>query len=95
MFLLDKVADEYIANEANYHQVINDRGQRIGYIPPDVNCFMVPYYWQLKPKHKTVIANRVLYMNITPEEKAHVAFVQHSTPGRVPVTPNVSVFAAP
>ena len=34
-------------------------------------------------------------MNMTPEEKARVAFVQHSTPGRVSVTPNVSVFAAP
>ena len=56
---------------------------------------MVPYYWQLKPKHKTVIASRVLYMNMTPEEKACVAFIQHSTPGRVSVTPNVSVFATP
>ena len=34
-------------------------------------------------------------MNMTPEEKARVAFVQHSTPGRVSVTSNVSVFAAP
>ena len=34
-------------------------------------------------------------MNMTPEEKARIAFVQHSTPGRVSVTPNVSVFAAP
>ena len=34
-------------------------------------------------------------MNVTLEKKAHVAFVQHSTPGRVSVTPIVSVFAAP
>ena len=34
-------------------------------------------------------------MNMTPKEKVRVAFVQHSTPGRVSVTPNVSVFAAP
>ena len=30
-----------------------------------------------------------------PKEKVSVAFVQHSTPGRVSVTPNVSVFAGP
>ena len=93
MFLFNKVGDEYIANEGNYHQIINDKWQRIRYSPPDVNHLMVPYYWQLKPKHKTCIANRVLYMNMTPEEKARVAFVQHSTPGRVSVAPNISVFA--
>ena len=34
-------------------------------------------------------------MNMTAEEKARVAFVQHSTPGMVSATSNVSVFAAP
>ena len=95
LLLFDKVVDECIANNTDYHQVINDRWQRIGYAPPDVNRFMVTYYWQLKPKHETVIANRVLYMNMTAEEKARLTFVQHSTPGRVSVTPKVSVFASP
>ena len=44
LFLFDKVADEYIANEGDYHEVINDSWERIGYTPPDVNRFMVRYY---------------------------------------------------
>ena len=84
-----------MTNEGDYHQVINNRWQKIGNAPPDVNRFMVTYYWQLKPEHITDISNRVLYMDMTLEEKACVAFVQHSTPGRVSVTLNISVFAAP
>ena len=57
IFIFDTVNDTFIANNEDYHQVINDRYQRYRRGSPDPNLFILEYYWTIKPEHKNVICN--------------------------------------
>ena len=55
IFIFDTVNDTFIANNEDYHQVINDKYQRYRRGSPDLNLFILEYYWTIKPEHKNVI----------------------------------------
>ena len=74
--MFDKVADEFICSDGDYHLIINDRYQRCKKGIPDVNDFLCEYYWNIKPNHKNVIRNQTTYALLTPTEKEPVVFIQ-------------------
>ena len=56
--MFDKVADEFIGSDGDYHLIINDRYQRYEKGVPDVNEFLYEYYGNIKLNHKNVICNQ-------------------------------------
>ena len=53
LFVFDKVADEFICSDGDYHLIINDRYQRYKKGVPDVNEFLYEYYWSISQITKT------------------------------------------
>ena len=76
LFVFDKVADEFIGSNGDYHLIINDRCQRYKKGVPDVNDSIYEYYWNIKPNHKNAICNQTSYALLTPTEKEGVVFIQ-------------------
>ena len=93
--MFDKVADEFIGSDGDYHLIINDRYQRYKKGVPDVNEFLYEYYWNIKPNHKNVICNQATYALLTPTEKERVVFIQTNSKKRVIIKKEISIFAAP
>ena len=89
LFVFDKVADEFIGSDGDYHLIINDRYQRYEKGVPDVNEFLYEYYWNIESNHKNVIYNQTTYALLTP-----VVFIQ-TKKKRVLIKKGISTFAAP
>lgn len=94
MFVFDRKNDNYIANDVDYPQVINELHRRYKQPVPDANVFLNRYYWAIKPSHKNVICNDNTYIKLTKDERKNIVFTQ-SLVGVIHIMNNTtSIFAA-